>query len=203
MACPSRRPHGPLASAWPQKYPTTAAAAKTIFLAAFFVMLTCSGVSVMAQNGNNICGDVVFVVDSSSSISTADFASIKQFLTTQVGFFQPALQTGDARLAVITFTNSALVQIPLVPQPSNYTAAVQNLRRLDGATRIVSGLTIATGLLQATPPLASSAVRQVVLLSDGATFENMNRLNNAAQELRSIATTVRTRTGKGVRETLR
>lgn len=124
--------------------------------------------------------DLAFIIDTSSSISQADFEAAKKFITDVISFFD--LSSGNTRVALITYASEARVRLNWVtsrPQ-SSVSATIHGLTYESGGTETAAALDLArTNLFN---HARSNAVKVLVLVTDGASHDRIDT-NHAAEQL--------------------
>lgn len=115
-----------------------------------------------AQNRKR--ADIVLLVDTSGSMEGDKIEQVKAGLETFLAKILP-----EDRVALVTFSSGAVVDVPLAPLSENRIAlsdAIQGLRA-QGKTAIYDGLQAAKQTLDNQPPDSEERIRAIVLLSDG------------------------------------
>lgn len=130
--------------------------------------------------------DVVFMVDSSRSISSSDFNEAKKFVKQAAEEFGVA--PGQSRAAVILFGESAKAMIGFVDAPTleGFQKAVDGLKHLlGGHTRIDQALITAAKLFS-----NSKKKKVALLLTDGQQSRGFPDLKTASERLRNASVRV-------------
>ncbi|MBD5544787.1 MAG: VWA domain-containing protein, partial [Lachnospiraceae bacterium] len=119
--------------------------------------------------------DIVFVIDSSGSMSTNDRGGVRKRVTNE--FIQKL--TEKDRAAVIQFATSAVLLSPLTADKDVLTAAVNRIESY-GLTNLSSGITMAINQFQTSLDTETERRKCIIMLTDGDGSYNSSLTQTAA-----------------------
>jgi hypothetical protein len=109
--------------------------------------------------------DLAFVADGSGSISSADFAQIKQFIRSFVGNVNIGAQGTQVTLVQFSSENTGRIEQTLTADLSTINVAIDNMAQLGDQTDIQEGIQLASSELRARG--RTNTPRVIVVLTDG------------------------------------
>ena len=138
----------------------------------------------MLSPGSEVTADIVFLIDSSSSVSPADHKKEKDFVAALAKSLN--FGSGKTRVAVILYSDYArqAIRFGVVNNPETLQSILDGLQQLKGGRRVDRALTSATQMFKGSRP----SVRHIlVLLTSGKdTSELSNPFEIAVQQLKTL-----------------
>jgi len=125
----------------------------------------------MADQAVRCPADIIFVLDESGSIGSADFNLMKSFVSQLVGRLD--IDSGNTRVGLVTFSSSVGTYFNLnaYSTVASVQAAVDSLRYRGGGTNTFTALAhVRTTMLTSAAGDRSDVPNVVVVLSDGRSF---------------------------------
>jgi hypothetical protein len=127
--------------------------------------------------------DIVFVIDQSGSIEDLEFEAFRDAIAATIGSSIPA--TKNYRVAVVSFTTTGTVEIPLTP--ANSATLVSDIHAIplpgSGQTDVEEGLLTASTIFVSEPIVPNN--RQVIVLTDASSGQFQDS-GDVADDLRTV-----------------
>lgn len=138
----------------------------------------------MLSQGPDVTADIVFLIDSSSGVSQADYKKEKDFVASLAKSLN--FGSGKTRVAVILYSDYArqAIRFDVVSNPEFLQSVLDGLQQLRGGRRVDRALTSATQIFRGSRP----NVRHIlVLLTSGKhTSESASPIENAVKQLETL-----------------
>ena len=139
----------------------------------------------MLSQGSDVTADIVFLIDSSSSVNPADHKKEKDFVAALAKSLN--FGSGKMRVAVILYSDYArqAIRFDVVKNPESLQSVLDGLQQLRGGRRVERALTSATQMFRGSRP----EVRHIlVLIASGEhTSESENPFETAVQQLKTLS----------------
>ena len=139
----------------------------------------------MLSQGSDVTADIVFLIDSSSSVNPADHKKEKNFVAALAKSLN--FGSGKMRVAVILYSDYArqAIRFDVVKNPESLQSVLDGLQQLRGGRRVDRALTSAIQMFRGSRP----EVRHIlVLIASGEhTSESINPFKTAVQQLKTLS----------------
>lgn len=116
--------------------------------------------------------DIFFLMDSSSSIKTEDFADQLKFVADVVDKLDMKGKNGDIRLGLATFSDSFYLSIDLTDDKGSFLSLMGSVFPLSGSTRIGRALTYLQMEGFNGPSSRKNATKVAIIITDGESVDN-------------------------------
>jgi len=125
--------------------------------------------------------DLVFLIDGSTSIRKPDFSKVLSFVNRLASRF--TVSRSESHVGVAQFSTQADTEFTLLEHYSNTEVekAVDDIRQRKGSTKLISGLTEVKENIFGKSPVRPNVPRVLVVMTDGATGENLTPLSTELQ----------------------
>nr|XP_014341886.1 PREDICTED: collagen alpha-1(VII) chain [Latimeria chalumnae] len=149
-----------------------------LFLAALQTILL-HPIGVSAEQGrceNVVAGDIVFLVDGSSSIGRANFQQIKTFMEGVVAPFVSAISETGVRFGTVQYSDDSRVEFTFqdYTNGTELMSAVRNLRYKGGNTRTGIGLKYVADNFFGPTIIRRDVPKITILITDGKSQDNVD-----------------------------